>query len=174
MRCYSLFCLGFFISLMNCFMMLSLEAKDLLTHIKARGVIKVCSEPGFVPFEMKDNKGNWAGYDYDLMKHFAKYLNVKLEMMDTKWDGIIPTLLSKKCDLIASSMAITPERQRTIQFTDPIFLDYFAFAVYKDSCEGCKGIEDFDKKGIKISIKTGSSSDIYLRKNIKHATIVSC
>jgi polar amino acid transport system substrate-binding protein len=183
MRCSSPMCLVVLKALSNaflsftCFFFVAFKAEakenyDLLTHIQQKGLLKVCSEAGYMPFEMKDSKGNWTGYDYELMSHFAKYLNVKLEMMDIKWDGIIPTLLSKKCDMIASSMAVTQERKRTLNFTDPVFQDRFAFAALKNTAEGLTKVEDFDKKGIKISVKAGSSSDLYLRKTIKQAILV--
>ena len=48
---------------------------------------------------MKTASGKWIGFDPEMMEAFAKSLNVKLVMLDTKWDGIIPSLLTAKCDI---------------------------------------------------------------------------
>ena len=60
---------------------------------------------------MKTTSGKWLGFDVDMMQAYAQSMGVNLVMLDTKWDGIIPSLASGKCDAIASSMATTKERE---------------------------------------------------------------
>ena len=145
-----------------------------LQNIEAKKLIKVCSEAGYVPFEMKDDKGNWFGFDIDVVKEFAKDLKVKIEIADIKWDSLIPTLLSGKCDMIASSMAMTQERERTVLFSNEIYTDEFAYAVLKERSKDFPTFETLNKEGLRVSSKTGSSADLFLKRNneIKKATIV--
>ena len=143
-----------------------------LKTIKTRNLLKVCSEPGYLPFEMKDKRGNWDGFDYKVVLKFSKYLGVKLKMIDTRWDMLIPALKSQNCDLIASSMAQTKERKLVVLFSDPIYEDDFVFASKKNSSYSKrKTLSEIDQKGIKIAIKTGSSAHIYASENIKKATL---
>lgn len=150
--------------------------KSILDTIKENGVLKVCSESGYLPLEMKTASGRWIGFDPEMMEAFAKSLGITLQMLDTKWDGIIPSLLTGKCDMIASSMAKTKEREEAVIFSDPYYHNRFLIAV-KDTSDNRKNykiLEDLNKSGVKVAVKTGSAPDLYLQnsKNLKKAQIM--
>ena len=150
--------------------------KSILDTIKKDGVLKVCSESGYLPLEMKTASGKWIGFDPEMMEAFAKSLGIKLQMLDTKWDGIIPSLLTGKCDMIASSMAKTKEREKAVTFSNPYYDNKFLIAVKDtpDNRKNYKTLEDFNKSGVKVAVKTGSAPDLYLQdsKNLKKAQIM--
>ena len=61
------------------------SAADSLDEIKARGVLRVGLEPGYMPFELVNQKGEIIGFDVDMAKRMAKALGVKLELVSTAW-----------------------------------------------------------------------------------------
>ncbi|KAK3584234.1 hypothetical protein CHS0354_035315 [Potamilus streckersoni] len=81
----------------------------------------MATEGAYPPFNEIDKDGNLVGFEVDLQKALCEEINkttpVKCELMAQDWDGIIPGLLAKKYDAIIASMAITEERQKTIQFS---------------------------------------------------------
>src|SRR6185503_15430693 len=77
----------------------------------------VAAEP-YPPFESKDASGKWVGWEMDLMDAVCAQMNEKCELVEVAWDGIIPALTAKQIDVIWSSMSITAERMKTIDFTD--------------------------------------------------------
>ena len=80
----------------------------------------IAAEP-YPPFESKSASGEWVGWEIDLMNAVCKQLKEKCEIVEVAWDGIIPALTSKQIDVIWSSMAITAERQKVIDFTDKYY-----------------------------------------------------
>lgn len=145
-----------------------------LENIKKNKFLKICSDAGFLPFEMKTKTGEWIGFDVDMMSEFSKSISVKLQMVQTSFDGIIPALISGKCDMIASGMTITPERKKIVSFSDPTFINGISIAIKnteKNKTE-YKDLSSLDKEGIKIAVRTGYTSDIYLSKNLKKAHIL--
>ena len=89
-----------------------------LEQIKKDG-LRVCLEPGYMPFIMLDKQGKIIGFDPDLAELTAKELGApKLEMINTPWNDIIPTLIADKCDIIMSGMSITEERRQKIDFSN--------------------------------------------------------
>lgn len=148
--------------------------KGTFAKIKQEKVLKVCSEAGYLPLEMKSASGTWIGFDVDMMQAYADSIGVKLQMMDTKWDGIIPSLLSKKCDMIASAMAMTEERKKVVDFSDSYFSNEFLIAMLKtkENEKNFKSVSDLnradlqrDQGSLRIAVKTGSSPDLYLQAN---------
>lgn len=87
-------------------------------HAQAEGIkFGVAAEP-YPPFTSKDASGTWVGWEVDLMNALCKQMNEKCELVEVAWDGIIPALTSKQIDVIWSSMSITDERKKTIDFSD--------------------------------------------------------
>jgi len=77
----------------------------------------VAAEP-YPPFSSKDASGKWVGWEIDLMDAVCAELKEKCEVAEVAWDGIIPALQAKQFDLIWSSMSITEERKKTIDFSN--------------------------------------------------------
>ena len=84
-----------------------------------RGTLKVGMDPTYMPFEMTNKRGEIIGFEVDLLKAMAKSMGVKLELVSTGYDGIIPAFLTGKFDMIGSGMTLTQERNLKIGFTDP-------------------------------------------------------
>ena len=83
-----------------------------------RGILMMGSDIPYPPFEFKEGD-RVVGFDVDIATEIAKRLNVKLDVVPTKWDVILSRLISDKYDIIMSAMPITPERSKEISFSDP-------------------------------------------------------
>ncbi len=101
---------------------IELAKKSTLEKILKRGELLIGTESGYPPFEMTDKKGNIVGFDIDIAKEIAKAMGVKLKIINTAFDGIIPALTTKKFDIIISGMTITQERNLKINFSDPYMI----------------------------------------------------
>lgn len=108
-------------TLMILFMVMAQNAfaESTLDTILKRGTLRVGMEAGYMPFEMRNKKGQIVGFDVDMVKEMAKAMGVKLELVNTNWDGIIPGLMTKKYDVIASGMTVTQSRNLKINFATP-------------------------------------------------------
>ena len=102
-----------------CVVLPGVAVADTLDDIQDRGILRVGMEPGYMPFEMTNQKGDIIGFDVDMAKRIAKAMGVKLELVSTAWDGIIPGLLTKKYDMIMSGMTLTQERNLKVNFATP-------------------------------------------------------
>jgi polar amino acid transport system substrate-binding protein len=96
------------------------------------GTLTMGSDTTYPPFEtMEGSKA--VGFDVELAEAMAKKMNLKLDVITTNWDGIIPGLKTKKYDIIMSAMTITSDRKKQINFSNPYLDSDQSIAVVKGS-----------------------------------------
>lgn len=133
-------------------------------------VLTVAMELAYPPFETKDDAGNPAGLSVDFMQDFADQYGYELDIENTAWDGLIPSLQTDKADCVISSMTITDERKQAVDFTDPYAMAQLAILANAQS--GVQSIEDLNQPGKKVAVKTGSTGDVFATENLTEADIV--
>lgn len=94
--------------------------------------IGVAAEP-YPPFTSPDAAGNWVGWEIDFMNAICKQAALECVVTPTAWDGIIPALNAGQIDVIMSSMSITEERAKTIDFSNKYYNTPAMIMVGKDS-----------------------------------------
>ncbi|MBQ1527148.1 MAG: ABC transporter permease subunit, partial [Lachnospiraceae bacterium] len=66
--------------------------------------------------------GELAGYDIELAKRFAAWLGASLEFKIYDYEGIVAAAQGGDVDCIFANLYVTPERQESIEFSDPTFV----------------------------------------------------
>lgn len=93
-------------------------AADGFDAVKKSGKLRVAIDATYPPMESEDVSGKPVGFDIDFANELAKRLNVKAEYIVMNWDGILAGLVSNRYDVIISSMNITPERSKQVNFVE--------------------------------------------------------
>jgi polar amino acid transport system substrate-binding protein len=96
------------------------------------GKLIVGSDIPYPPFE-QGRDPNYEGLDIDLVNEIGKRLGLTVEIQDTSFDTIFRDLAQGKFDMVASATTITPEREKTVTFSDPYFLADQSVMVKKGS-----------------------------------------
>lgn len=94
------------------------NAATCLATIQQRG-LTVGTSPDYPPYESLDQNNKIVGYDIDVINTIGKKMGVKVNVVGQNFDGLVPALISKKIDLIAAGMTVTPERKKAVNFTAP-------------------------------------------------------
>ncbi len=132
-------------------------ASSALDEIVERGVLRVGFDIGYQPFEMVNKKGEYIGFDVDLAKQMAKAMGVKVEFVNTAWDGIIPGLLTKKYDIIMAGMTVTPKRNLRVNFADPYIVVGQTVVLRKDLEGEVKQPRDLNNEKYKLAVRLGTT-----------------
>jgi polar amino acid transport system substrate-binding protein len=115
----------------------------------------VAAEP-YAPFTSKDASGVWVGWEVDFMNALCAEIGEKCSIEEVAWDGIIPALTSKKFDMIMSSMSVTPERAKTISFSD-IYYNSAAVIIGPKSDDKDFSPEHLSGKNVGVQVSTTHS-----------------
>lgn len=145
--------------------------ESLLKQIRARGELRVGLEAGYMPFEMRDKRGGIIGFDVDMAKLMARKLGVKLTLVNTQWDGIIPALLTAKFDVLMSGMTITEERAKQVDFSDPYIVIGQSILMQPKLAATVKTYSDLNDPKYIVVTKLGTTGDLAAAEYLPHATI---
>ena len=99
------------------------SAKVLITQDweAENGTLRYWVNTGTPPMSYIGPDGTPVGYTIDLVLHVAREMGCGVEITECALDGLIPALQSGKADLAGRSMAITEERKKSIDFSDPFY-----------------------------------------------------
>ena len=132
-----------------------LSSASVVETIKKRGAIKIGLSV-FKPWSMRDKNGELIGFELDVGEKLAEDMGVEAEFIPTAWDGIIPALVAGKFDVIISGMTTTPQRNLTINFTDPYAYSGLTILANTEMTEGMS-IEDFNSSDVTFAARRGAT-----------------
>jgi polar amino acid transport system substrate-binding protein len=133
------------------------------------GTLTVCSDIPYPPFEFQ--KGSeYTGFDMDLMSEIASGLDLEMSVQDSAFEGLQSglSLNSNQCDIVASAMTITEEREANLDFTDPYYDSKQSLLVPAGS--DIKSIDDL--AGKKVGVQQGTTGKAYTEENAPSDTEV--
>jgi polar amino acid transport system substrate-binding protein len=135
------------------------------------GQLTVCSDIPYPPFEFEEG-GDYTGFDIDLMRKIADTMGLELAIRDVGFDGLQSgaVLAAGQCDIAASAMTITEEREENLDFSKPYYDSKQSLLVPAGS--DISSIEDL--AGKKVGVQQGTTGAAYARESVPdEAEIVS-
>ncbi|MBF0226140.1 MAG: basic amino acid ABC transporter substrate-binding protein [Desulfobacterales bacterium] len=114
--------------------------------------ITFATDSTWPPMEFVDSNQEIVGYSIDYMKAAGKEAGFTPVFKSVAWDGIFAGLATGKYDAICSSVSITDERKKAMDFSVPYFKVRQALIVSKDST--AKSLDDMKGKKVGSQIST--------------------
>ncbi len=146
-----------------------LAKQGVLQEAVERGTLRV-GMSSFVPWAMQDKKGNYIGFEIDVAQRLAKDFDLELELLPTKWSGIVPALLTGKFDMIISGMSSTPGRSLRVNFTIPYDHTVIEIVGRKDKLGESTNLADFNKPETIVAVRTGTTAAVAAKQSLPKAT----
>jgi polar amino acid transport system substrate-binding protein len=147
-----------------------LVKESVLEQVLKRGTLRVGMST-FVPWAMRDKTGNLIGFEIDVATRLANDLGVKVEFVPTKWDGIIPALLTGKFDVIIGGMGIRPDRNLKVNFSIPYDYTGMSLVAHKVLAEGFRSLKDFNRPDVVLAARLGSTAVTAAKKYMPKAQL---
>jgi len=143
---------------------------DAYASVLDKDVIRVGMELQYPPFETKDTDGNPSGASVMLAKALGEYLDKEIEIVDTPYSSLIPALQTGSIDIIISSMTITEEREKKVDFSDSYTTSQLMMLAYVDSKVNSPA--DLNDPEVIIVSKTGTVGALWAAANAPKAKVV--
>lgn len=146
------------------------QASDgLLQQIKKNGVLRVC-QAAYPPFNVKNpQSGEWEGLNVDIVKEIAAGLSVKIENVDSTFSTLIPSIITKKCDISAAATYVTPARAEQVLFSTSYASD--SKVAFVPVSSPIKTYADLDKPNYTVVSRSGTAEETFAKRFFKQAKI---
>jgi polar amino acid transport system substrate-binding protein len=142
-------------------------------NLVSDGSLTVCSDVPYPPFEDFDESSpsGYTGFDIDIVQAIADGLDLELVVKDSSFDGLQSGLAlnAGECDIAASAMTITEERQANLAFSDGYYDSKQSLLVPVDS--DIASIDDLD--GARVGVQQGTTGASYAEENATGAELIS-
>lgn len=147
--------------------------KRILAAVLAAGVIAAAPASAqklvagldgtFAPHAMPKLGGGVEGFNVDMANEIGKRMGRPIEVVAQEFSGLIPGLLAKRFDFLAAPTTVTPERARTLLFTEGYLNTDFQFVTRRNQPE----IATLQAlRGKKVSVNRGSAYEAWARDNV--------
>jgi len=110
--------------------------------------IVVATDATWPPMEYIDKNKNIVGFDIDLVKEISKRSGLIATFESTAWDGIFAGLKTKKYDAVISSVTITEERKKSLDFSIPYINAGQVLMVRTETAKATKSIDELQTGSI--------------------------
>lgn len=142
-----------------------------LTFAVSAETIKVGTTPASNPFAYLDTKtGQVDGLMVDIVKSAADKAGFKIEFETMPFASLIPTLTTKRVDIVSSGMFMTPVRREVVDFTQPVFRFGEGLVANKKDKTAYTGLDDM--KGKRVGAALGTSvADMVQKKASSFAEV---
>ena len=99
-------------------------------------VLYAAAQTDYPPFCFVDEKEYLTGFDAELLRLISERLDgYTIDVKGGEWDSMFVSLDSKKLDLVADEVAITPEREENYYFSAPYIEIQSVIAVAEDTAD---------------------------------------
>jgi Na+/H+-dicarboxylate symporter/ABC-type amino acid transport substrate-binding protein len=148
--------------------------KDVLSQIIKRKVLRVGYNTIPMPFNFFNSKGDLVGADIQMAYELAIFMNCPIiEFIPIEYNSLAKMLDDRVCDIVMSSVSITPERMTDMLFSSSYLTQTIALIVKDSRKEEFSTTEKINKiKNLKIVINKKSVLVSIIQKILPNAELI--
>jgi len=147
---------------------------ETMKKIKESGKLVLGTSADYAPYEFHkiiDGQDTIVGFDIDIAREIAKDLGVELVINEYSFDSLLQALNSGKIDIVISGMNPSPERAKSVDFSDIYYTAQHAVMVRAEDKDKIKTIDDL--KGKKVGAQLTTTQEDIVKEKMPDSTLVS-
>ena len=116
---------------------------------------------GAPPDDFRNEKGEVAGWEIDILRAATQSLGLPLEVRPTTFDTLIPGLQAKRFDAATGQMGVTTVREKVVDMIGTLLANEL-FAAYADSPLHIATLDDLC--GVTVATTRGSREMVFVEE----------
>ena len=125
----------------------------------------IATDATLVPMSFMSVGNDIIGFEPDLMRALAKEAGINIRLINVEWAGLFGGLITKKFDMVISSVTVLEERKARMAFSEPYLKSGLALVIRKNQ-EGINSFADAKKNNFLIGAQIGTTAYFFLEKDL--------
>ena len=155
------------------FMAATVSAGPAMDKIMNAGELVIGTSSTQPPLTAITQNGEFIGLDADIGRAMATALGVKIKFKILPFADLLPALETGQVDMILSSMAITPMRNRKVIFVGPYLVSGKGILTFSERYAALKKSTGLNAPGVSIAALKDSTSQKYAEELMSKAKLIS-
>lgn len=132
------------------------------------GVLTVGTDTATKPFAYVEGD-TITGFDVELIRAVGEKMGLEVSIVAQEFSTLLPAVVNGQIDTVADSVSMTDERKKTVDFSDPYYIDHVVVL----NLEGSGITEEIESlSGKKIGVLQGTAQDAIATETFEGAEIV--
>jgi arginine/ornithine transport system substrate-binding protein len=132
--------------------------------------LKIGIEGNYPPFSKTEKDGQISGFEVDLANAFCDHMRARCELVNTKFDDLIPKIKSGELDAVMASVTITEKRLKEVDFSESYYTVPSAWIAPKGTYISLlPGVLN----GKKVAVLKGSPRETWIKANFPEVEIIA-
>ena len=123
----------------------------------------VATDATLPPMSFMSVGNDMIGFEPDLIRAIADRAGFNVQLVNVEWAGLFGGLITKKFDMVISSVTVLEERKQRMSFSTPYLKSGLSLVVHKDQ-KNIMSFEDAKKSNALIGAQLGTTSYYFLEK----------
>jgi ABC-type amino acid transport substrate-binding protein len=134
--------------------------------------LRVGIATNYPPLAFKQD-GQIKGIEAEFARQLGTDLGVKITLVETPWEDLIPALRDHRIDVIMSGMSITEARKQLVSFTDPYLKIGQMALIRRADQQRFRKLTKESLSTIRVGVVRGTTGEDYARTNLPSAKVTT-
>lgn len=134
-------------------------------EIMRSGQLRVGLTCDYAPYSYKRND-QIIGADVIMAENLAKYLGLKMKIVETTWSNLTNDLIGNKFDIAMGGISINPSRKQFGTFSNALLIDGKRPIVRCEDKEKYRSIEDINKTSVRVIVNPGGTNEKFVNQHL--------
>jgi len=123
----------------------------------------VATDATLAPMSFMSVGNDMIGFEPDLINAIADKAGINISLVNVEWAGLFGGLITKKFDMIISSVTVLEERKQRMDFSTPYLKSGLTLVVRKNE-KNIASFEDTKNKNALVGAQIGTTAYYFLEK----------
>jgi polar amino acid transport system substrate-binding protein len=124
----------------------------------------VATDATLIPMSFMSVGNDIIGFEPDFIRAIGKEAGINIRIINVEWAGLFGGLITKKFDMVISSVTVLEERKERMAFSEPYLKSGLALVV-RENQEGINSFEDAQKNKLLVGAQVGTTAYFFLEKD---------